>query len=145
MNIPNKSNLPIGTLLFSSNRDKSLNQTPGIFNHICGIVDIDQNIVEAQEKYGVIKTSWIDYVARDYDWNNWGVLYPIDKSVGIQAATKALSYVGTKYGLLSSIRLFSRRMNCVLVWAKAYNIDAKIVDDFIKYNTLFTDKLDKSK
>lgn len=139
--------LPIGTVLFSTNIDPKQNVTPGIFNHVGIIVDDDQNIVEAQLDEGVILTSWADYKDRPYNWNNWGVLYPRNKEIGIKAAEAAKTYVGRKYAKLSSIRGLKRRMNCVSVVSNAYSeatdteVKAAVPDDFIKYVNLFTDKI----
>lgn len=144
--------LPIGTVIYSRNLKESDNKTPGVANHLAIIVD-DKNVVEAQEdldgKSGVILTPLTEFRARQYQY---GYLYPIDKQVGIKAATEAKALVGKKYSKLSSIRPRfngnnSRRMNCVSVvkvsYSKALGTEIKmaIPDDIFRYGQIFTDRL----
>lgn len=148
-NLPKEGfNLPLGTVIFTTNLDASLNQSPGLHNHNLLIVDEQQNMVEAQSGQGVILTSWAELIIRPYDWDGYfGVLYPRDREMGKKAAAAAKTYIGRPYGPLASVRGRIRRMNCVSVISHAYSeatnseIKAAIPDDLIKYINIFTDNL----
>lgn len=139
--------LPIGTLLCSSNLNPQDNRTPGIVNHLAIIIDEEHNMVEAQEADGVIITSWLDYRARPYNWSTFGVLYPRNKETGKKAAEYAKTLVGRRYGTLASIRKNTRKVNCASVIGKAYSnatgfdVQMAIPDDAMRYVNIFTDKL----
>jgi hypothetical protein len=142
-------NLPIGTILCSSNLNPEDNVTPGIINHMAIIVDEEQNMVEAQSDEGVIFTSFATYRARPYNWGTWGVLYPRSLEMGKKAAEQAKTYIGKNYGALSSIRRRKRKMNCVSVVSQAYSaavgteLKMAVPDDIMKYVNLFTDKIEE--
>lgn len=140
-------NLPIGTVLFSSNADPTQNITPGMYNHCAIIIDSNFNLVEAQEDQGVILTSFADYRARPYAWDEWVVLYPKTYELGKKAAEYAQTLVGKRYGKLASIRKTKRKLNCISVISQAYSfasgseIQLIIPDDCVKYPNLFVNKI----
>lgn len=140
-------NLPIGTILCSSNADPKENITPGAINHVAIIVDAEHNLVEAQEDRGVILTSFTEYRSRPYAWNEWAVLYPLTYDLGKKAAEHAKTLVGKRYGKLASIRKTKRKLNCVSVISQAYSfavgqeIIMIIPDDCVKYPNLFVNKI----
>lgn len=133
-----------GVVLYSSNLNTALNQSPGLVNHLAMVVD-NNNIVESQEDKGVILTPISEYKARAYQWN---ALYPINKQAGIKAAEFARTLLGRKYGKYSSIRPllneYTLRLNCVSVISLSYSsalntkIKLGVPDDIFKYSNIFT-------
>lgn len=132
-----------GAVLVSRNISEAENSSPGHMNHLA-IAISPTEVVESQAGIGVQKITLADYLKRNYETPY--VLLPKDRAVGERAATKAATFVGTKFAKASSIfrRQNERRgMNCVGV-IKASYFDAhrkvrtiKIPDDIWKLKEVF--------
>lgn len=113
--------IPIGSIFISRNKKESDNdQVPGYMNHI-SIYLGNNELIEAQEGPGVVKTTLDEYKKRDY---NFLIRFPKDKEIGKKAAQEALKLLGSKYRFISSIFVILRRdkrgESCVSLARKAY-------------------------
>lgn len=138
--------LPDGTLLESRNRKERENTSPGYWNHTA--LKSGDHIVESQSGKGVIQTSFLEYLSRDY--SRILALEPVDSKVGSKAADVSETLVGLPFREFSSLRgrdtQFSRErgMNCVSVVRYSERIASgerlrlfKIPDQGFRHSELF--------
>jgi len=110
--------IPDGTVLVSRNFLESENTSPGYWNHTA--FKNGNHIVEAQVGRGVIRTSFTEYLSRNY--SRILALEPVNFSVGEKAADVSETLVGLKFNQLSSLpgkdrvrAMQNRGVNCTSV------------------------------
>lgn len=91
--------VPTGTVFISRNADERENTSPGFWNHLA--IKNGDHIVEAQQGRGVIRTSFVDFLTRDY--SQILAQEPNNLQEGFVAGSTAESLVGLKFRLTSSI------------------------------------------
>ena len=117
-----KTMLQPGDIFLSRNPGGDLaNLTVGYWNHLgiyCGI--INNSVIEAQEKWGVIETKLPDYIDKYARLK----IIRLDDAKGLEMANHAITFIGTPYRRLASLFVFlrprTRGENCVSLMRKIY-------------------------